>query len=181
MKKGSPLRRSYLVAAGTLAGVAGVLLFPTRGLPTGGTAPSSAGTGSGATGSTSAGSGSRAATSAGGTSTGGSGATAAGRSSSTSTAPAARSATGADESYPYGNLAVKVTVDGHKITHVAVTTQNETDGQSVSIDDYAIPRLERQVISADSANIQGVSGATFTSEAFAQSVASALKQLGFTA
>ena len=45
------------------------------------------------------------------------------------------------------------------------------------IDDAAIPQLRAQVLSADSANIDGVSGATFTSQAYAAAVQSALDQL----
>ena len=55
---------------------------------------------------------------------------------------------------------------------------NETDPRSVHIDDEAIPQLRQQVLAAQSASIDGVSGATFTSQAYAQSVQSALDQLG---
>jgi uncharacterized protein with FMN-binding domain len=47
----------------------------------------------------------------------------------------------------------------------------------VSIDQYAIPILESQALSAQSANIQGVSGASFTSAGFEQSLQSALLKL----
>lgn len=56
---------------------------------------------------------------------------------------------------------------------------NPNDGRSSSIDSYAIPQLEQQVIAATSANINRVSGATYTSHAFEQSLASALAKLGF--
>jgi uncharacterized protein with FMN-binding domain len=42
----------------------------------------------------------------------------------------------------------------------------------------AIPILEREAMAAQSANIQSVSGASYTSAGFAQSLQSALKQLG---
>jgi uncharacterized protein with FMN-binding domain len=76
---------------------------------------------------------------------------------------------------------VTVTIQGHKITNVGIATVNETDGRSAAIDSYAIPQLEQQVIAADSANISGVSGATFTSDAFVQSLTDALGKLGFQA
>ncbi|HVA73266.1 MAG TPA: FMN-binding protein [Acidimicrobiales bacterium] len=75
-------------------------------------------------------------------------------------------------------MAVTVTVKGNKIDSITMATLNETDGRSVSIDHYAIPQLERQVISAGSTNINGVSGATFTSQAFVDAVANALTKLG---
>jgi uncharacterized protein with FMN-binding domain len=75
-------------------------------------------------------------------------------------------------------MAVTVTVSGNKITDVRMATINETDGRSVSIDRFAIPQLEQQAISANSVNIDGVSGATFTSQAFVDSLSSALGKLG---
>jgi uncharacterized protein with FMN-binding domain len=48
----------------------------------------------------------------------------------------------------------------------------------VSIDQMAIPQLEQQVLSVQSANIQGVSGASYTSAGFRQSLQSALSKLG---
>ena len=92
--------------------------------------------------------------------------------------PTTRSATSADESFRYGDLAVTVTVDTSKITSVKMATLNETDGKSQQIDQFAIPQLEKQVLSADSANISGVSGATFTSEAFVTAISDALQKLG---
>jgi uncharacterized protein with FMN-binding domain len=73
---------------------------------------------------------------------------------------------------------VTVTDTGGRITDVAMSSLSETDTRSVMIDDSAIPLLRQQVLSVQSANIDGVSGATFTSQAYAQSVQSALDQLG---
>ena len=99
----------------------------------------------------------------------------------TTTAPAGvRTATGAVTQYPYGALSVTVTETGSRITGVQMASLNETDSRSVSIDDQAIPQLQQEVLSAQSANIDGVSGATFTSQAYAQSVQSALDQLAGT-
>jgi uncharacterized protein with FMN-binding domain len=161
------MRRAPLIAAGTLAGIAGVLAFPTEHSHL--KVPAATGGASSSTGSTSS-----------GTAT---------PSSSPSTSPsttppsttATRSATSVDETYQYGDLTVAVTVDGTKITKVGVPTLDESDGRSASIDHYAIPRLERQVIDANSANIDGVSGATFTAQAFVDGVSNALGQLGIKA
>jgi uncharacterized protein with FMN-binding domain len=89
-----------------------------------------------------------------------------------------RSATGNVSPYRYGELSVTVTErDGH-ITDIQMASLNETDSRSVAIDNQAIPQLRQEVLTAQSANIDGVSGATFTSEAYATSVQSALDQLG---
>jgi uncharacterized protein with FMN-binding domain len=154
------MKRAALVIAGTVAGTAGVLSFPVQkpqlAAPTASTGPP---------GTTS-------------TASAGTPATAAGTSPS-STSSTTASATGTDVAFRYGDVAVKVTVQGGKITNVAVASLNETDGRSVMIDSYAVPQLEQQVVAADSANIDGVSGATFTSEAFLNSLSSALSKLGF--
>ncbi len=171
------MQRYKLVLGGTAAGVAGVLAFPTHSphlsLPsasaagtTGTTAGSGTSPSTGSSGSSSSSSSS---------STGSSGASSSGSSGATS----AKSATSADQPFQFGDLAVKVTVSGSKITDVSVVTLNETDGRSAMIDRYAIPQLEQQVISANSVNINGVSGATFTSQAFVDAVANALQKLGF--
>lgn len=89
-----------------------------------------------------------------------------------------RSATGSVASYRYGQLSVTVTERGAQITDVEMASLNETDSRSVEIDDQAVPQLRQEVLSAQSANIDGVSGATFTSEAYVQSLQSALDQLG---
>jgi uncharacterized protein with FMN-binding domain len=89
-----------------------------------------------------------------------------------------RSATGSVASYRYGQLSVTVTERGARITDVEMASLSETDSRSVEIDDQAVPQLRQEVLSAQSANIDGVSGATFTSEAYVQSLQSALDQLG---
>jgi len=91
---------------------------------------------------------------------------------------ATRSVTGAVTSYAYGQLSVTVTERGARITDVEMASLNETDSRSVDIDDQAIPQLRQEVLSAQSAHIDGVSGATFTSQAYVQSLQSALDQLG---
>jgi uncharacterized protein with FMN-binding domain len=81
--------------------------------------------------------------------------------------------------YDYGTLSVRITVSSHKITDVGIATL--TDGgnfRSQSIDDQAIPVLEQQALTAQTANIQGVSGASYTSAGFARSLQSALGKAG---
>ncbi len=173
------MQRYQLVLGGTVAGIAGVLAFPTHSAKL--TIPSVAASGTtgstttgGSTGAASTGSASTGSASTGSASTGSSSA-----SSSPSTATTAKTATSADVQFHYGDMTVKVTVTGTKITNVSIASINETDGRSASIDSYAIPQLEQQVMAANSVNINGVSGATFTSQGFVDAVANALQKLGF--
>ena len=96
---------------------------------------------------------------------------------STTTAPALASATGAMEQYGYGQLAVKVTVSGTRITQTSVTTLQTAEQYSQQLAQQVIPMLRGQVLGAQSSRIDGVSGATYTSEAYALSVQSALDKL----
>ena len=102
------------------------------------------------------------------------------RSPTTTTAPTtSRSATGELVNYIYGVLSVQVTTSGSKITKVAIGSINDGGNyRSQSIDQMAIPQLEQQALSLQSAHIQGVSGASYTSAGFSQSLQSALSKLG---
>lgn len=53
-----------------------------------------------------------------------------------------------------------------------------TDPRSAQINSEAIPMLSDQVLEAQSANIDGVSGASYTRAAFEASLQSALRKLG---
>lgn len=84
--------------------------------------------------------------------------------------------TGSVEDASYGNVQVKITIANGKITNVAVLQYPNDNGTSARINTRAIPRLQSEVIQAQSANINAVSGASFTSQAFYQSLNSALTQ-----
>ena len=93
---------------------------------------------------------------------------------------APRSANGQAVNYNYGVLSVAVSVSGGRITKVGIASLNDGgNARSQSIDQQSIPMLEQQALQAQSANIQGVSGASYTSAGFIQSLQSALSQLGF--
>jgi hypothetical protein len=89
----------------------------------------------------------------------------------------AHSITGAIEQFGYGELAVRVTVTGSRITNVTVPALQTAEPFSRRLSEQAIPLLKSQVLAADSASINGVSGATFTSEAYATSLQAALDKL----
>jgi uncharacterized protein with FMN-binding domain len=89
----------------------------------------------------------------------------------------ARTAAGAVVQYGYGQLSVKVTVRGSQIVAVSVPVLHTIDQYSQQLAEQVIPMLRSEVLAAHSAQIHGVSGATYTSEAYAQSIQSALDKL----
>ena len=91
---------------------------------------------------------------------------------------ATTTALGNNEQYGYGTLAVRVTVHAGRITNVSVANLQTAEQYSQSLAQQVIPILRNEVLSAQSAHINGLSGATYTSEAYAQSVQSALDSLG---
>jgi uncharacterized protein with FMN-binding domain len=98
---------------------------------------------------------------------------------STTTPSAVRSQTGSTVNYNYGTLAVSVTVQGKTITNISVPSLNDGgNSYSQSLDSMSIPILTKEAMAAQSANIQSVSGASYTSAGFIQSLQSALTALG---
>jgi uncharacterized protein with FMN-binding domain len=89
-----------------------------------------------------------------------------------------KTATGQDIQYRYGDIQLAVTATGTKITNISVLQEGATDGRSQQINGDAVPQLTSEAMTAQSSQIDGVSGATYTSAAYAQSLQSALDQLG---
>jgi uncharacterized protein with FMN-binding domain len=75
----------------------------------------------------------------------------------------------------WGTIQVRLTVSGGKVSAVDLV-EYPTDRRSGSINAYAAPVLEREAVAAQSANIDAVSGATYTSQAYATSLQSAIDQ-----
>jgi uncharacterized protein with FMN-binding domain len=97
----------------------------------------------------------------------------------TTTPSAVRSQTGSTVNYNYGTLAVSVTVQGKTITNISVPSLNDGgNSYSQSLDSMSIPILTKEAMAAQSAKIQSVSGASYTSAGFIQSLQSALTALG---
>ena len=84
--------------------------------------------------------------------------------------------TGDPTTIRYGTVQVKITVQGGKIVD-AQAVQAPT-GSNDRYTQKAVPRLREQTIAAQSANIQGVSGASFTSYGWYTSLASAIAKAG---
>ena len=80
----------------------------------------------------------------------------------------------------YGDIQVRVTATGKQITSVGLARLNVSGPLSQQIVNNVVPQLQQQTLSAQSANIQGVSGATYTVQAYRASLQSALDQLGIT-
>jgi len=84
------------------------------------------------------------------------------------------SITGDTYTTPYGDVQVEVTLDGGDITEVVALTMPAGDRQSRRISQYVEPILREEAVTGDSADVSVISGATFTSEAYAASLQSAL-------
>lgn len=72
----------------------------------------------------------------------------------------------------YGTIKVTVVVSGGRITDVTATYP--TTGENGRINAAAIPKLRQQALTAQSAGIAVVSGATYTSNAYKQSLQAAI-------
>jgi uncharacterized protein with FMN-binding domain len=161
------MKRAGIVAVATIAGLAGVLGFHTKparlglGTPVG-TAPPTGGTGSTAPAS------------------GGRPAAPSGPAAGAGTTSGTRTATGTAVNYNYGVLSVAATVSGTKLAKVTIASIDDGGNfRSQSIDQQSLPVLEQEALAAQGANIQGVSGASYTSAGFEQSLQSALTKLNF--
>ncbi|HEX5824250.1 MAG TPA: FMN-binding protein [Candidatus Limnocylindrales bacterium] len=132
-------------------------------------------------GGSTAGSGSTTTGSSTGTSTGTAGGSTGGSAATAAPAGAGSTAsgtfTGQDIQMPYGDVQVRISVKNGRI--VDVTALNlPSGGHSGRISNFVAPILRRQALTAQSANIDGVSGATYTSQAYAASLQAALDAAG---
>jgi uncharacterized protein with FMN-binding domain len=152
-------RATWLVAAGTVAGFLGVVgLHKTSGPA----ALASSGTQPGSRASHAAGPG-RART----------------RATPAGTGAATGTTLGALERYGYGELAARVSISGGRITGIAVPVLRTAEQYSQQLAIQVIPTLRSEVMAAQSARINAVSGATYTSQAYALSVQAALDKAHF--
>ena len=74
----------------------------------------------------------------------------------------------------FGPVQVQITVANGKITDVTALQLTNADGKSVQISNRAAPLLRSKVLAAQSANVQTVSGATVTSDAYLTSLQAAI-------
>jgi len=165
------MRRAPIVLTATVLGTAGVLLFkPLATTSTASASPTADGASSTtATSAAAAGSSSDASTPSG--------------SASASSGSSAKDGTytGAAETTRFGTTQVKVTISGGRITEIATVQLNQADPRSYQISVDAAPTLRTEVLAKQTAAVDVVSGATYTSDAYEASLQSALDQAGFTA
>jgi uncharacterized protein with FMN-binding domain len=86
--------------------------------------------------------------------------------------------TGAVAQTRWGPVQVRLTLADGKITAVDMVQYPDGNGRDREINDDALPVLVKETISAQSADIDMVSGATVTSTGYVQSLQSALDQAG---
>jgi uncharacterized protein with FMN-binding domain len=78
----------------------------------------------------------------------------------------------------FGPVQVEIVVAQGAITDVKALQLTDHDGRSVQISNYAAPILRTEALSAQSASIQSVSGATYTSQGYITSLQSAIDRSG---
>ena len=82
--------------------------------------------------------------------------------------------TGGAADTQFGPVQVQISVSGGKITSVQVLQVPQESSRDIRINSQAVPILNQEAVQAQSAKIDTVSGATYTSEGYTQSLQSAI-------
>lgn len=161
------MRRIAVFVMSTISGL--VLLFgyhtstnQTTAVAAGGSEGTSSGTSSGS----SSGSASSGGTSSGGSSSGG----------SSSGSGSSGTFTGDAVNTRWGVVQVEITVENGRITDSQAVQYPSDNPKDQEINAYALPILSQEVVAAQGAQIDAVSGATVTSDGYVQSLQSAIDQ-----
>ncbi|MDQ0944752.1 FMN-binding protein [Streptomyces sp. V1I1] len=93
-------------------------------------------------------------------------------------APAAKTVLGDVADTQYGPVQVRITVSGGKVTAADAVKAPDSDANSRQIAAGAVPKLNQAAVKAQSAQIDAVSGASYTSEGYIKSLQSALDKAG---
>src|SRR3954452_7858228 len=163
------MKRVILAIVSTVASLVLVLSFKTHS-PSAAATPPAAVSSSGTSTDTSGGSTSSNSTSG--------GATSSNSTSGSSTSSSSKTYSGDAAMTRYGPVQVQITVKNGAVTSVAATDYPMNDPRDAQINSYAIPQLNSEATSAGNANIDMVSGATYTSEGYLSSLQSALDKAG---
>jgi uncharacterized protein with FMN-binding domain len=161
LKKNRPLRRVTLAAAATVTGFVLLLSLKPHTAPTAADAASSAGRSPSSSSSSGSSSGNSSGTSGGSKSTG------------------TGTVTGDSVQTRWGPVQVRITLKDGKITESTAVVYPSDNPRDQEINSYALPELRRETLAAQSAQIDSVSGATYTSDGYRQSLQSALDSAGF--
>jgi uncharacterized protein with FMN-binding domain len=89
-----------------------------------------------------------------------------------------KTVTGETAQTRWGPVQVKITVKNGKITDVTAVQSPSDNPRDQEINSYALPQLKSEALAAQSASIDTVSGATYTSDGYRQSLQSALDSAG---
>jgi uncharacterized protein with FMN-binding domain len=152
LRKNRPLRRIVLASAVTASGLVMLLALKPHTAPAIAVAPAPAASSSSGANS--------------GTGSGG------------STATGTKTVTGETAQTRWGPVQVKITLTNGRITDVSAVQSPSDNPRDQEINSYALPELRREVLAAQSAKIDTVSGATYTSDGYRQSLQSALDSAG---
>lgn len=76
----------------------------------------------------------------------------------------------------YGYVQVRATITGGKLADITILDYPQDRDNSVEINNSALPLLKQEAIQAQAAQVDGISGATDTSQAFVESLGDALAQ-----
>ncbi|MCL2732011.1 MAG: FMN-binding protein [Actinomycetia bacterium] len=78
----------------------------------------------------------------------------------------------------YGPVQLRITLTGGKLTAVTAIQLPQDNPRDSEISGFAVPQLTQEALAAQSAHIDSVSGATYTSDGYVQSLQSALDKAG---
>lgn len=107
-----------------------------------------------------------------------SGTSSSGTSSSSSSSSGSTTVTGTAADTRWGPVQVQLTITDGKVTDVSVVEYPDSNGRDQQINARALPILVQETLDAQSADIDMVSGATYTSDGYTTSLQSALDQAG---
>ncbi|WP_433449172.1 FMN-binding protein [Streptomyces sp. CA-142005] len=165
LRKNRPLRRIVLASAATVSGMVLLLSLKPHTGPTLATADTKSPTVSSSSAPSSGSGGSS------GGSSGSSGGSASG-------SKVSKTVTGDTVQTRWGPVQVRVTIKSGKLTEVTAVQYPQDNPRDQEINSYALPQLRREALAAQSADIDMVSGATYTSTGYKQSLQSALDSAG---
>lgn len=92
--------------------------------------------------------------------------------------PASRTIDGPVVSNQYGDVQVEVVVAGGRLVDVEALQLPMDRRRSAEISSFAGPELRQEALQAGNASIDGVAGASYTSQSYAESLQAALDQVG---
>lgn len=101
-----------------------------------------------------------------------------GSSSASGSSSSASTVTGDVAQTRWGPVQVQLEVSGSTITNVSILQYPNSNGRDIEIANFSLPQLIQETLDAQGDSISMVSGATYTSQGYVQSLQSALDQAG---